>query len=209
MDYIAFLDSDDYMSVDFYRTMMYNIVENNSDMVFGNTILEYDDGKRVVFNISDIKFDKLEGSDILNSYFGQRGLNFSWHTVWNKIYTMDLWKKAVSHYSNIDSHLIMTEDFAFSTVLFYYANRITRVENDGLYYCKHESSSSTSLSGLTIKKCLKNLSDLITSFNFVENFMKTVNIYDIYKDDFFEWKKNYKQESLTLKKLPRNLYKML
>ena len=193
-DYIAFLDSDDYMSVDFYRTMMYNIVENNSDMVFGNTILEYDDGKRVVFNISDIKFDKLEGSDILNSYFGQRGLNFSWHTVWNKIYTMDLWKKAVSHYSNIDSHLIMTEDFAFSTVLFYYANRITRVENDGLYYCKHESSSSTSLSGLTIKKCLKNLSDLITSFNFVENFMKTVNIYDIYKDDFFEWKKLYRRQ---------------
>lgn len=200
-DFIAFLDSDDYLTVDFYRTMMYNIYKNKSDMVVGNTILEYDDGKRIVFNISDMKFDILEGENILNSYFGQRGLNFSWHTVWNKIYTMDLWKKAVSHYSKIDTHLIMTEDFSFSTVLFYYANKITRVENDGLYYCKHESSSSTSLSGLTIKKCLKNLGDLITSFNFVEEFMKTVNIYDIYKDDFYAWKKLYRSQQESYLKI--------
>ena len=62
-DFIAFLDSDDYLTVDFYRTMMYNIYKNKSDMVVGNTILEYDDGKRIVFSISDMKFDILEGEN--------------------------------------------------------------------------------------------------------------------------------------------------
>lgn len=193
-DYITFLDSDDYMTVDFYRTMMYNISENKSDMVLGNTILEFDDGRRTVFNISDLQFEKLEGKELLDTYFNQRGLNFSWHTIWNKIYRMDLWKKAVKHYSKIEKHLIMTEDFAFSTVLFYYAKSMTTVPNDGLYYCKHESSASTSIVGLTSKKMFKNLDDLITSFNFVEDFMKDVNIYDTYKDDFLAWKKLYRKQ---------------
>lgn len=193
-DYIAFLDSDDHITIDFYRTMMYNIVKNKSDMVLGNTILEYDDGRRIVFNISDMKFETLEGEKIINSYFEQRGLNFSWHTVWNKIYKMDLWKKAVKHYQKIEKHLIMTEDFSFSTVLFYYAKKMTRAENDGLYYCKHDSNSSTSLSGLTAKKMFKNLDDLITSFNFVEDFMKDVNIYETYKEEFLSWKKLYRSQ---------------
>lgn len=193
-DYIAFLDSDDYLTVDFYRTMMYKIERTKADMVVGNTILEYDDGKKIIFGISDMQFNTLEKNNILDTYFGQRGLNFSWHTIWNKIYTMKLWKQAESHYANITSHLIMTEDFAFSTVLFYYAKKMTTVENDGLYYCKHESSSSTSLAGLTIKKCLKNLNDLIMSFNFVEDFMKSVGIFEKYKEDFYAWKKLYRAQ---------------
>ena len=193
-EYITFLDSDDYLTIDFYRTMMYNIIKNKSDMVAGNTILEFDDGRRTIFNINDMKFDVLEGDNLLNNYFAQRGLNFSWHTIWNKIYSMDIWKKAVKHYEKVTTHLIMTEDFAFSTVLFYYANKMTFVENDGLYYCKHESSSSTSLTGITIKKTMKNLQDLITSFNFVEDFMKEVNIYETYEEDFLEWKRLYRSQ---------------
>ena len=58
---------------------------------------------------------------------------------------------------------------------------MTCVPNDGLFYCKHEKTASTSIVGLTSKKMLKNVEDLITSFDFVEDFMKEVNIYDTYK----------------------------
>ena len=193
-DYIAFLDSDDYVTIDFYRTMMYNIIRNDSDMVLGNTILEFDDGKRIIFGVSDMNFEVLEGKKLLNAYFEQRGLNFSWHTIWNKIYKMSLWKKAVKHYLKMEKHLIMAEDFAFSTVLFYYAKSMTHVLNDGLFYCKHEKTASTSIAGLTSKKMLKNIEDLITSFDFVESFMKEVNIYDTYKDNFLYWKKLYRSQ---------------
>lgn len=193
-DFITFLDSDDYLTIDFYRTMIYNITKNKSDMVLGNTILEYDDGKKIIFSISDMEFEKLENNDLLDSYFKQHGLNFSWHSIWNKVYRIDLWKKAIKHYEKLDKHLIMAEDFAFSTVLFYYAKTMTRVDNDGLYYCKHESSASTSIVGMTVKKMSKNLDDLITSFNFVEDVMKEVNIYDKYKNDFMSWKKLYRSQ---------------
>ena len=42
---------------------------------------------------------------IFDEYFRQEGLNFSWHTVWNKIYSISLWKKARKHYNKIDKHL--------------------------------------------------------------------------------------------------------
>lgn len=186
-DYIAFLDSDDYVSIDYYRTLMNNIQENDSDIVMGNMVLEYDDGRREIYNLFDTKHLNLAGEDCLEQYFEQEGLSFDWHIIWNKIYKMEIWKKALKHYKNITTHLLMTEDFAFSTVLFYYARRLTKVSNDCVFYCKHETTS-TSIKDLTFKKFNKNISDITTSFNFVENFLKEVNSYDKYKMKFNKWK---------------------
>ena len=36
--YIAFLDSDDYVSIDYYRTLMQSIQENNADIAMGNMV---------------------------------------------------------------------------------------------------------------------------------------------------------------------------
>ena len=186
-EYIAFLDSDDYVSIDYYRTLMNNIQENNSDIAMGNMVLEYDDGRREIYNLFDTKHLNLAGEDCLEQYFEQEGLSFDWHIIWNKIYKMEIWKKALKHYKNITTHLLMTEDFAFSTVLFYYARRLTKVSNDCVFYCKHETTS-TSIKDLTFKKFNKNISDITTSFNFVENFLKEVNSYDKYKMKFNKWK---------------------
>lgn len=186
-DYIAFLDSDDYVSIDYYRTLMNNIQENDSDIAMGNMVLEYDDGRREIYNLFDTKHLNLAGEDCLEQYFEQEGLSFDWHIIWNKIYKMEIWKKALKHYKNITTHLLMTEDFAFSTVLFYYARRLTKVSNDCVFYCKHETTS-TSIKDLTFKKFNKNISDITTSFNFVENFLKEVNSYDKYKIKFNKWK---------------------
>ncbi len=186
-DYIAFLDSDDYVSIDYYRTLMNNIQENDSDIAMGNMVLEYDDGRREIYNLFDTKHLNLAGEDCLEQYFEQEGLSFDWHIIWNKIYKMEIWKKALKHYKNITTHLLMTEDFAFSTVLFYYARRLTKVSNDCVFYCKHETTS-TSIKDLTFKKFNKNISDITTSFNFVENFLKEVNSYDKYKMKFNKWK---------------------
>lgn len=186
-DYIAFLDSDDYVSIDYYRTLINNIQGNDSDIAMGNMVLEYDDGRREIYNLFDTKHLNLAGEDCLEQYFEQEGLSFDWHIIWNKIYKMEIWKKALKHYKNITTHLLMTEDFAFSTVLFYYARRLTKVSNDCVFYCKHETTS-TSIKDLTFKKFNKNISDITTSFNFVENFLKEVNSYDKYKMKFNKWK---------------------
>lgn len=201
-DYIAFLDSDDYVSIDFYRTLITNAEENHSDMVWGNMVLEYDDGKRMVYNLFEANFDRLCGEECIEEYFKQEGLCFAWHTIWNKIYSKEIWDKACKHYFDIKDHLIMTEDFAFSTVLYYYAKRITKVDSDAIFYCKHEKTS-TDVKNISLKKFKKNIGDLIISFGFVENFMKQVGIYERYRKSFDRWKALYKSQQVSYLKLSK------
>lgn len=192
-EYIAFLDADDYTSIDFYRTLMNNAVENKSDIVIGNTVLEYDSGKKLQYNLFEMNFEELNGTQCLDEYFRQEGLNFSWHTIWNKIYSMEIWKKATKHYKKITKRLLMTEDFAFSTVLFYYANKITKTPNDNIFYCQHEITS-TSVKDINYNKVKNNIQDLTTSFTFIENFLKEENIYNKYEKQFLNWKQLYSMQ---------------
>ena len=96
----------------------------------------------------------------------------------------------------------MTEDFAFSTVLFYYAKKLTKVENDCVYYCKHETTS-TSVKDLKFKKFQKNITDITTSFNFIEDFLKEVNQYEKYKEKFNKWKCLYANQQKSYKEISK------
>ena len=191
-DYIAFLDSDDHITVDFFRALIYKAEEVQSDITFTNLILEinYDNDRQIQYNLFDTKFKNLEGKEALDEYFNQEGLNFSWHTTPNKIYSRRIWELALKDYEKVDKHLIMTEDFAFSSVLFYYAKKVTKVDTEAMFYCKHDGAS-TSVNNITYNKIEKNLTDLTTSFNFVESFLKDKNIYDKYKEKFIRWKSIY------------------
>lgn len=189
-EYIGFLDADDYVSVDFYRELIEKGETGKYDIVVGNTILNYEDGRSVVQPMRELNVDLIPEGKLLDEYFRQEGLDFSWHTVWNKIYSMDLWKKARKHYDKITTHLLMTEDFAFSTVLFYYAKNIAKIENGALFYRQLASASTSSLN-ISYDKCEKNINDLITSFNFVEDFLKEKKVYQKYKVNFYNWKHLY------------------
>ena len=198
-DYIAFVDSDDYVSIDYFRNMINSMEQNNSDMVIANSVLEYDDGRKYTYNLFEANDINLEGDDVIYEYFNQEGLSFDWHVVWNKIYKIELWQKAVKHYKKQTKRLIMTEDFAFSSVLYYYAKRVTKTKNDVYYYCKHDKTA-TSVQKYNYEKFEKNVNDMITSFNFVKDFMKEVNIYEKFKDKFVKWNSLYcKQQRAYIK----------
>ena len=205
-DYITFLDADDYVSIDYYRTMMRKAEETNSDMVISRMALEYDSGKQIEYKLFEKHFESLNGKECIDQYFKQKGLDFSWHTIWNKIYSKTLWDKAAQHYGDIKERLVMTEDFAFSTVLFYYCTKITQVQNDRIFYCQHDVTS-TSIQDITFSKAEKNIHDMNVSFTFVENFMKKVGIYDKYKEQFNEWKHLYANQHRNNVKRAKKLSK--
>lgn len=205
-DYITFLDADDYVSIDYYRTMMRKAEETNSDMVISRMALEYDSGKQIEYKLFEKHFESLNGKECIDQYFKQKGLDFSWHTIWNKIYSKKLWDKAAKHYGDIKERLVMTEDFAFSTVLFYYCTKITQVQNDRIFYCQHDVTS-TSIQDITFSKAEKNIHDMNVSFTFVENFMKKVGIYDKYKEQFNEWKHLYANQHRNNVKRAKKLSK--
>ncbi|MBQ9012899.1 MAG: glycosyltransferase [Bacilli bacterium] len=191
-DYIAFLDSDDYVSIDFYRTLMINIQENNSDIAMGKTILEDENGKRKVFNLFDSKHHfTLKDEEIFEKFFKQKGLSYDWQTIWNKIYKKELWDKAVPYYDEIKEHHVMTEDICFSIVLFYFAKKLTFTQNDGIFYCQNKSSSTNDKKG-GYKKLKKNIYDVKRTFDFMKTFLVKVNQYDRYKEKYKEWRALYK-----------------
>ncbi len=191
-DYIAFIDSDDYVSLDFYHSLLKSAVKNNSDIVISKTIFENPDGYDYIKILHDdcFLFDTLKGNEIKERFFGQKGLCYSWHTVWNKLYKKDLWDKCFPYYNTITQHLIMTEDIAFSSLLFYNAEIVSKVDNDAYFYCENEQASTNS-SQITLKRFTKNMEDIKRVFNFVENYFNKVNADDFVKNGFLEFKKYY------------------
>nr|WP_302641430.1 HAD-IA family hydrolase [uncultured Agathobaculum sp.] len=191
-DYIAFLDSDDYISLDYYRVMLKKASETNSDIVIGQTVFEKVDHTRVVRNLHDacFSFDVISGADVQNAFFDQQGQCYSWHTVWNKVYRMDLWKQCEPYYREINGHVIMTEDIAFSSPLFYFAASIATVHQEAVFYCENEGAS-TNTTQIKFPRFKKNLTDITTVFNFVEAFLKKQNAGQKIRQDFFEFRKYY------------------
>lgn len=191
-DYIAFLDSDDYVTLDFYHCLLKSAVNNNSDIVIGKTVFEKSKTERYIRNFfeSSFNFDTLEGDKIKEKYFTQKGLCFSWHTIWNKLYKKELWDKCVPYYNKINTHLIMTEDIAFSTVLLYYADKITTIQNEAYFYCQNEEAS-TNVNSIKIERFEKNMKDIGLVFDFVNEFLNDVNAEEWIKNCILETKKYY------------------
>ena len=191
-DYIAFLDADDYLSNDYYRELIEKAEETKSDIVISELVMDYGNDNRRMYNLCKLPFEELNGEECYDEFYNQEGLNFAWHITPNKIYIREIWEKAVIEYRKVNKHLIMTEDFAFSNVLFYYAKKVTKVDRVAFFYTKHDEAS-TSVNNMTYKKVSKNLEDLNTSFSFVEKFLKEKNIYWKYQEKFEKWRALYCQ----------------
>lgn len=191
-DYIAFMDSDDYATLDYYNTLINCCKEKNVEIAVGKTIFKRMDNFEYVRNLHDqcFMFDKLEGEAVRDKYFEQKGLCFSWHTVWNKVYKKELWDKCYPYYKRITTHLIMTEDIAFSSLLFYNAKSVAAVENEGYYYCENEDAS-TNAAKTTLKRFTKNMTDINRVFEFVNEYLDEVGASNNIKKNFFETKKYY------------------
>ncbi len=191
-DYIAFLDSDDYVSFDFYYGLITKAEAEKADIVIGKTVIENEDGSRYINHFHDcsLNVEKLEGEEVKRRFFGQRSRCYSWHTVWNKLYAKKLWDQAFPYYKKINTHVIMTEDIAFSSVLFYFAQKVVTVKTSAYFYCVNEGASTNSRN-MTIKRFKKNMTDIITVFNFVRDFLEEQGADERIREDFNDSRKFY------------------
>lgn len=190
--YIAFVDSDDYVSLDYYHTLLDRIVTQCADIAIGHTVHCNPDGYKYIYNMHDacFNFEKIQGDEIKTKFFGQKGLCYSWHTIWNKLYSKRLWDKCMPYYSKMDGHLIMTEDIAFSSVLFYFAQSITTTSNDAYFYCANDSAS-TNASNISMEKFEKNMCDIKKVFDFVDSFLKEIGAVEEIVNNFHEFRRYY------------------
>ncbi|MCM1306378.1 MAG: glycosyltransferase [Bacteroides sp.] len=187
-DYICFVDSDDTISIDWIRLLVKRAEEEKADMVMGNTVQIDKQGFFVDNNYMSLCYNRpsLYGEEIFDTYMKDEGLNFVWHTVWNKLYSIELWKKCIDDYAEIDNHLIMAEDIAYSTVLFYHAKKMAFSNHDAYFYYRHEEASTSV--NISLDRIQKNILDIARVFVFFENFLNKYGIYEKYKQEFYEFK---------------------
>jgi HAD superfamily hydrolase (TIGR01549 family) len=190
--YIAFLDSDDFVSKDFYRTLISKAVIEDLDIVAGKTIFRKSDGTEYIRNLNEIGFgtETIRGHNVKKRFFEQAGSCFVWHTIWNKIYRKSLWDACVPFYKKMSLNTIMTEDVAFSSLLFYNAESFAYVPNEGIRYCDNKGSSTDSL-GISLEKFLKNVRDMTNVFDFVQDYLSGVGADKKIQASFLNFRKFY------------------
>lgn len=172
-EYIAFLDSDDYVSVDFYRHATECADDHGYDVVMGDTVWVEADGRKLVrpVHAECIPEDVLHGDSLRRAFFGQELQCYSWHTVWNKVYRRSLFERCLPHLRKLTARIVMTEDVAYSCVLLHQAGSFARIRGDGVFYCMHPASTTNS-SAKDRERFFRNYGELVSVFEFVGRYLK-------------------------------------
>lgn len=142
-EYIAFLDSDDYIELDFYEKLYKNIKKNNTDAVFGNIKLCTKNGqirqndvipfknkivtaKKYIYNLLHVP-DKLE--------YGKKYMGMC---VWRALYKRKIIEKNQIKFESERKYI--SEDILFNIDFCMASNKISFVENAYYYYCYNNGS---------------------------------------------------------------------
>ncbi len=185
-EFFAFIDSDDHISIDFYRLLSNKAIEENADIVIADFANEHKDKRLEYYNFDNIRFRdiNLKGDEIYNTFMRQHGSWFGWHTIWNKLYKRTIWDQGIAYlqeFSDKCGRLIMTEDIAFSCVLWRYANKVVNVHNALYFYYQHPQQSTCNN---TFKKFKNDVHDVANVFDFMKVFLTKENLYSKYQSDY-------------------------
>lgn len=129
-EYVSFIDSDDYISLDFYETLLQTIVDNDSDIVECSVVKFYEDN-----NFDEYSDDlKVTNYDTLYALDGLINENPFKQHVWNKLY-----KSSVA----LDIPYAvgkLNEDEFWTYQVFGKAKKVTRINKTMYYYFQRGSS---------------------------------------------------------------------
>lgn len=191
--YIAFVDSDDYISCDWFRKLVSKAEYTGSDVVVGEWCYDTNGEHKDYCNLDHFRNNDyyLIGPEIMDTFMKVQGRNFSFTVVWNKLYTKSLWDKCYPFYvefSHNHGHMIMWEDIAFSSALWAFSEKVSNIHGGYYYYFKHaEASTASKKNNSRNRKYIKNASG---AMNFFEHILKSTNLYEKYEYDFDCWKKH-------------------
>lgn len=155
-EYIAFVDSDDWIDEDFYEKLIEVVKNEDSDIVTSGIIYEWKDKKSVVV-------DKIQEG----TYYGENIKNIIWEkmiydkdnrgqgitaAIWNKVFKREKLKAVIE---NIDSNISYGEDGAVVYTLLTKIDRITITYYCGYHYLQREDSMIHTFSEKSFGKLLK------------------------------------------------------
>lgn len=129
-EYISFIDSDDYISLDFFETVLFVAQREKSDIVECDTIKFYQDGRFEEF-CDDSSISTYNAEAALSGLIAEKP--FHQH-VWNKIYKTEIVMGIPFAVGKLN------EDEFWTYQVFGRAERITKINKSMYYYFQRESS---------------------------------------------------------------------
>lgn len=156
-EYIAFLDSDDYVELDTYEKMYNKAKEENADMVECDFIWEYPNKTKI--DIGIIYTNKKEM------------LTYARVVAWNKLIKRDLLEKYKIEFPKG----LRYEDVEFFYKMVPYYNKVSFVKEPLIHYIQRESSIS--------KVQNKRTKEIFEVLDNVIKYYKNKNLYNEYKDE--------------------------
>lgn len=158
-DYLAFIDSDDYIE----KNMLFNMINhaeiNNSDIVVC--------GFKRVTESKTIYINNIDNEETFENML--KGILNS--TAWNRIYRKELFTKYKITYPPNLYH----EDMATTFKLYFFANRITKISECYYNWYTRDDSISENFG-------IKHLVDLFKGFDITIEFLKNQKIYKKYEN---------------------------
>lgn len=167
--YIAFFDSDDYLSPDFLKELYKLASENQADIAYCNFYIYKNKSGFTSYMPFTAKSGVYSRKNALNKLILDITMH---HFAWNKLFSRSLFTENCIEFPDM-----YYEDIATCPRLFFCANKIA-VTSKALYYYRRHDDSIISL--MTDEK----INDLILSFGINRNFLEEKNIYKKYKLTF-------------------------
>ena len=141
-EYIAFLDSDDFVDLDFYEKLYNNAKKNGSEVCFTNYKRFYDKDNIIHSPGGNIPFEEetIDAKRLLLNMMKAEAQNgrFIGMSVWRSIY-----KKSIVEQYNIkfcSERIFISEDIIFNFDYLIHAKKVSFIRDTYYYYCLNSSS---------------------------------------------------------------------
>lgn len=164
--YIYFIDSDDFIDLDYLEKMVKALEDNNVDIVINNKVLEYTNGfdvKRWPFNYFPNGFKEVGNSPFLFP-------SMAWCKLYRKAY-LDTINAAFPDY-------LKHEDHYFDATTLVFTQKVFIIDSSAYHYRQRRTSQmADNTDGIKIF-------DMIAIFKQIFNFYKANDLLEKYKLDF-------------------------
>ena len=177
-DYISFVNSNDYLDLDYFRLLVDNITNNNCDIVISNFVKDMGE-KKVAYSLSfNTNNDIYDGKDFFSMYIRQTGRSNRYNMIWNKLIKKEICNKLIKEHISLKDTPELDEDIIIATFLYKYANK-TSFCDEAIYHINDINE--------TIQNFDNEIKIINNSFNYVINFFKSEKIISKYKKDIEIW----------------------
>lgn len=179
-EYVIFFDSDDWVETDCIEKMYKVAKKKSSDIVIADYFENYSSSEKIIHTMH-FKNSR-EGIDMM--------LRAKLHSgVWNKLIKRSLITNITFPYAN------MHEDLALMIQIFYYANKISFI-NEPFYHYNLTNNNS-----LTQKRTLKKTQDAFINLKQIEQFLIEKDIMKIHDRAFSNFVNTFKGDMMLHKQI--------